>query len=231
MKAMIIPVVIGLLAGIGGGSGYSYMKASAKYVADSTRIADSVKTHADSAAHDSTGHEGADSTAHGEKPDSASLAEQAPMTPADSLRAVDAARKAGTSHAPESHAPAGASSKGAAHADAPAKLPESKAPNATPPAAKTTGMPSTTKAAASVKDARDQALQTALPEARLAKIFGAMQPKDAAKVLEQMTDGDIRAILAMMNDRQAASILTAFSAARAASITKGVVKTAGSVTP
>ncbi|AMW03988.1 hypothetical protein GEMMAAP_02345 [Gemmatimonas phototrophica] len=225
MKAMIIPIVIGLLAGIGGGSGYSYMKASAKYVADSTRIADSLKTHADSAAHDSTEHAaGEDSTAHGAA-DSTLLAEQAPMTPADSLRALEAARKAGTSHAPADHGPA---ARGAsAHAPAPAKA-ESHTSTPAPPTPK----PSTTSsAAASVKDARDQALQTALPEARLAKIFGAMAPKDAAKVLDQMTDGDVRAILAMMNDRQAAAILSAFSAGRAAAITKGAVKSPGNPTP
>ena len=45
MKPMIIPIAIGLLAGLGGGSGYAYMKASAKYVKDSTHVADSLKAH------------------------------------------------------------------------------------------------------------------------------------------------------------------------------------------
>lgn len=221
MKAMIIPIAIGLLAGLGGGSGYAYMKASAKFVADSTRIAETAKAKADSAAHDSTGHTTDADSAYAT--DSASLAEQVPMTPADSLRALEAARTSGADHAPaahaaESHAPAGKA--------APATKPsEVKAPSATAtaPAAKPAA-PNTSEAAATVKAARDQALQTALPEARLAKIFGAMAPKDAAKVLDQMTDGDIRAILAMMSDRQAAAILSTLPAARAASITKGAVK-------
>ena len=56
MKQLIIPIVIGLLAGLGGGTGYSYMKTSAKYTADSTHLADSLKAHppADSTEADST---------------------------------------------------------------------------------------------------------------------------------------------------------------------------------
>lgn len=34
MKAMLIPIAIGLLAGLGGGSGYAYMKAAATFAAD-----------------------------------------------------------------------------------------------------------------------------------------------------------------------------------------------------
>jgi hypothetical protein len=236
MKAMIIPIAIGLLAGLGGGSGYAYMQASAKFAVDSARLAEQAKAKADSAAHDSTaGHEGGE---HAPAADSVAATDAVPMTPADSLRALDAARK-GESHggASSDHAPG----KGTAAAPAPArhdpeakpaagghdapttKLSDVKVPNATPPAPKGASA-STASAAATVKDARDQALQTALPEARLAKIFGAMAAKDAAKVLDQMTDGDIRAILAMMNDRQAAAILSALPAARAAAITKGAVK-------
>jgi hypothetical protein len=218
MKAMLIPIAIGLLAGLGGGSGYAYMKASATFVADSTRRAAMAEAKADSAAHDSVGH-----AASG---DSASLAEQALMTPADSLRALEAARQSGTVHAPAVH---GAPEKGPAAvaraaAEASHAAPEAKPAPVTKPAPDAKPVASTANAAASAKAARDQALQTTLPEARLAKIFGAMTPKDAAKVLEQMTDGDIRAILAMMSDRQAAAILSTLPAARSAAITKGVVK-------
>ena len=106
MKQLIIPIVIGLLAGLGGGTGYSYMKTSAKYTADSTHLADSLKahppadsTHADSthgeashddaAAHDSVP---ADSASHGMDSPGAHEA-AAPMTPADSIRLLDAARR------------------------------------------------------------------------------------------------------------------------------------------
>ena len=58
------------------------------------------------------------------------------------------------------------------------------------------------------------------PERRLAKIFTAMQPKDAARVLEQMSDGDVQAIIAMLGDRQAAAVLANFPPQRAAVISK-----------
>jgi flagellar motility protein MotE (MotC chaperone) len=58
------------------------------------------------------------------------------------------------------------------------------------------------------------------PERRLAKIFTAMQPKDAARVLEQMSDGDVRAIIAMLGDRQAAAVLANFPPQRAAVISR-----------
>ncbi|WP_396201467.1 magnesium transporter MgtE N-terminal domain-containing protein [Gemmatimonas sp.] len=219
MKQLIIPIVIGLLAGLGGGTGYSYMKTSAKYTADSTQLADSLKahppadsTHADStdgaashgdaAAHDSVA---ADSVAHGM--DSPGVHEAAPPpTPADSIRLLDAARRAKSAPAPVART-----------------TPSVKSPTPSVANEKST----TSSAAAVVKEARDAAMSTALPEQRLAKIFSAMAAKDAAKVLDQMTDGDVRTILGMMNDRQAAAVLTAMSATRAAAITKGGGKAPG----
>lgn len=225
MKQLIIPIVIGLLAGLGGGTGYSYMKTSAKYTADSTHMADSLKahppadsTHADSthgeashddaAAHDSVP---ADSAAHGmDSPGSHEAAP--PMTPADSIRLLDAARRdlqpvsAKPASAPEPHAAPSLKSQTQTATDAKAN---------------------TAPVAGVVKDARDAALNTALPEQRLAKIFSAMAAKDAAKVLDQMTDGDVRTILGMMNDRQTAAILTSMTAVRAAAITKGGSKAPG----
>ena len=87
MKQLIIPIAIGLLAGLGGGSGYAYMKASAQYVKDSTHVADSLKAHPPADSTESAEH--ADSS-HAPAVDSAAHA--APMTPADSLRALEAAR-------------------------------------------------------------------------------------------------------------------------------------------
>jgi hypothetical protein len=214
MKQLIIPIVIGLLAGLGGGTGYSYMKTSAKYTADSTHLADSLKahpptdsTHADSTHADSTHGEASsdDAAAHDSVPthsatrgmDSPGSHEATPpMTPADSIRVLDAARRE-LKAVPETPASGNAVD---AHA---------------------------TSAATVVKAARDAALNTALPEQRLAKIFSAMAAKDAAKVLDQMTDGDVRTILGMMNDRQAAAILTSMTAVRAAAITKGGSKAPG----
>lgn len=232
MKQLIIPIVIGLLAGLGGGTGYSYMRTAAKYVADSTHLADSLKAnppadsaaaegeHGAPAAHDSAA---TDSTGHGmDLPGNHEAA--APMTPADSIRALDAARH-DAAPAADHAAPAKPAAKPAAKPDA---KPEAKAeakPAAAPPAVNPKA--NTTAAAATVKDASNSGMQTALPEQRLAKIFSAMAAKDAAKVLEQMTDTDVRSILGMMSDRQAAAILSTFSASRAAAISRGTGKAPG----
>lgn len=236
MKQLLIPIVIGVLAGLGGGSGYAYVRASAKYAVDSARIADSLKVLPVDSAAAHADRDGRDvPLADSVVADSAVLSE--PMTPADSLRALAAAREAlkSASGKPNSVSQGMAAAKAAEKtAD---KVTEKSKLTAAPAATSTTGstpsvpevrpLAGTVQAANTVKVARDEALQTALPEQRLAKIFGAMAAKDAAKVMDQMTDQDVRAILARMNDRQAAAILAAFPAARAASITKGAVKSTG----
>lgn len=264
MKQLLIPIVVGLLAGLGGGSGYAYMRASAKFAADSAHLADSLKIHpaADSSKvgseHANAGHDeqatgdSAAALAHGAPAGHDSTVDDVTLTPADSIRALEAARAALRKERGVA-APAGKTAATAGKT-AGATTGHSAAPNAAPsatptasgtlkaatagkgdakpvdahgtasPASATTSAPSvpsgTASAAALVKSARDAALNTPIPEQRLAKIFSAMSAKDAAKVLDQMTDADIRGILASMNDRQAAAILTALPAGRAAAITK-----------
>ncbi len=238
MKALIVPAVIAILAGIGGGSGYSYMRAAKKYVADSTQLADSLKAHpADSTTHDGNGHD-ADST----QADSAEVVDamaHEPMTPADSMRAVEAARaslheetKGLTDAKPVTRPtpkPSKTPSGGApphAPPNAPPKTADTHAPAAhDPPTAPPTTAPkvvatSTQVAADAVNSAKRDAMDTTLPEARLAKIFAAMKAKEAAKVLEQMNDADVRTILGIMTDKQAAAILASLPAPRAAAVTK-----------
>lgn len=238
MKKLLVPAVAAIVAGLAGGSAFSYRSAkeAAKVVA--AHVADSLAK----VAHDSTAI--ADSVAKEEHTrELAAQAEQLPLTPADSIRlaqeqptslaeathdlpnavdpkhapAPDAHKAAATATktpatkapatAAASHAPANAPktvvppNKGAAPAAPAAHAPEAHAPEAPAPAA----------------------LESALPERRIAKIFGAMASKDAAKVLEQMSDNDVRVILGMMADKQAAAILTALPAARAAAISKGEV--------
>jgi hypothetical protein len=236
MKKLLIPVLIAVLAGVGGGSGFAYMQASKAYVVDSTHLADSLKAHpatvdsAKSAAHAVT-----------EAPVLEPVVEAPPMTPADSIRALEASRtalrtatKGVTDAAQPEHAPATVPAAADKHAaPAPAAAPDKHAANA--PAKSAPAAPdahaelpkagSTTSVANIVRDARNEAMKTALPEQRLAKIFSAMSAKDAAKVMEQMPDTDVRAILAMMSDRTAAAVLTQFPAARAAAITKGAART------
>jgi hypothetical protein len=67
---------------------------------------------------------------------------------------------------------------------------------------------------------QDSASEPPLPEGRLAKIFGSMQPRDAARVLEQMDDQDIVVILGMLNDRQAAAVLSNLAPQRAAAVSR-----------
>ncbi len=197
MKQLIIPIVIAILAGVGGGSGFAYMRASKAFVADSSQRADSVKANPPTkvAEHDST-------AAHAPHESVATVSVPTPaheeLTPADSIRALVAARATLKSE-----------TKGLADAKpvAPTKVDASAEPHAL------------------VKPlVKIEVLQASLPEQRLAKIFGAMQAKEASKVLEQMTDGDVRTILSMMSDRQAAAILTSFSPQRAAVISKGAVR-------
>jgi hypothetical protein len=221
MKQLILPIVIGLLAGLGGGSGYAYMKASAKFVADSTKYAE--KAAADSAARDSVVK---DSLARLAPPAPHDDALANPLTPADSIRALLAARDAlqgaGAPHVTPSTAKHGDATKPPAaggHDDhAPAPAGKGAAP-AAPKAA-----PTTPETVVAVQGAREEALLDPIPEQRLAKIFAAMPAKEAAKVLDQMSDKDVRAILGMMNDRQAAAILPLLPPGRAAAITRGAPK-------
>lgn len=231
MKQLILPIAIGLLAGLGGGSGYAYMKASSQFVADSTRFAE--KAAADSAARDSVVRDSlarlAPAPAHA---DSAG----ALLTPADSIRALLAAREAlhdagaprpaaPTTKEAEAVRPPAAGGHGDDHAAPSAAAKGAPAPGGhAAPAAKPTLANSIPETVAAVQGAREEALQAPLPEQRLAKIFAAMPPKDAAKVLDQMSDKDVRSILGMMSDRQAASILTLLPPARAASVTRGAPK-------
>jgi hypothetical protein len=57
-------------------------------------------------------------------------------------------------------------------------------------------------------------------ERRLAKVFTAMDVKQAAKVLEHMTDGDVEIILGYVGPRQAASIMSALPPERVATLSK-----------
>ncbi len=249
MKKLLLPVLIAVLAGVGGGSGFAYMRASKAFVADSVQRADSLKAHPP-AAYDSSAH--GDSASHAERHDSLPVVEPLPPTPADSIRAVEAARASlhevtkglpnatpttAATHAEPAHEVAKGAAKGAAKGEAvtsepakgvPAKTEVTKA-ELTKGTNGETGKPGTSTAAVAnrVRDARNDALNTALPQQRLAKIFAAMSAKDAAKVMDQMSEVDAREILSLMNDRSAAAVLAQFTAARAAAITKGATRAAG----
>ena len=57
-------------------------------------------------------------------------------------------------------------------------------------------------------------------ERRLAKVFTAMEPKQAAKVLQHMADSDVQIILGYVGPRQAASIMAELPPERVATLSK-----------
>lgn len=65
-------------------------------------------------------------------------------------------------------------------------------------------------------------------ERRLAKVFTAMEPKQAAKVLQHMQDADVQIILGYVGPRQAASIMAELPPERVATLSKMAMQTKGS---
>jgi hypothetical protein len=55
---------------------------------------------------------------------------------------------------------------------------------------------------------------------RVARIYSAMEPRDAAKILEQWSDEEVVQVLSAMKERDAARILNAMSVEKAASVLK-----------
>ena len=64
-------------------------------------------------------------------------------------------------------------------------------------------------------------------ERRLAKVFTAMEPKQAAKVLQHMQDSDVQIILGYVGPRQAASIMAELPPERVAALSKMAIQTKG----
>jgi flagellar motility protein MotE (MotC chaperone) len=242
IKSLVLPAVLALVVGLAGSAGYAVMHARTEHAAQLATLDDIAKAYADSVAADSA-H--ADSL-HGDAAHADSLhADSLLDTPADSIRALLAAREA------DSHAPAGGDTHAASHSgggashDAPATTilgAGAKDEAHTTEAAKATADSAKPRddfaaAANAATRAIAESANETIPEKRLAKIFSAMSPRDAAKVLEQMSDGDVRTILALMGDRQAAAVLAQLPASRAAVITIGrlprptTVPDSGSTTP
>ena len=59
--------------------------------------------------------------------------------------------------------------------------------------------------------------------ARLAKIFGAMEAREAAAILQNLKDGEVQAILIHMSNRKVAEILGEFEPERAAALSRIVL--------
>ena len=95
--------------------------------------------------------------------------------------------------------------------------------------ARAAAAPATSGAARSGAAATPVTRDTAgiVKERRLAKIFAAMQAKDAARVLQQMDDNDVGVVLGYLAERQAAAILGNFPPERAAQIGRQSLRSPG----
>ncbi len=220
MKKLIVPLAIALLSGIGSGTAFTVIQASRK--ADADAVVARMRADSISAAVEDSVSRLADAQDPGIANDSStedSAAHKDIVTPAESLRAVAAGKtstaKATKSNTAETRLAAAPAASVSADKQSTASTKAQSEPRGTGAQSRTVD-----EALAAVKAAQNDARSTVLPEERLAKIFTAMQAKDAARVLGQMEDRDIRKVLSLMNDRQVAAILAALPAERAAAVVR-----------
>jgi hypothetical protein len=88
-------------------------------------------------------------------------------------------------------------------------------------AAKAVGNSPAPKTSAAAKAVTDSIVDAS--ERRIAKVFTAMDAKQAAKVLEHMTDADVQVILGYVGPKQAAAIMVQLPPERAAKLGKAAM--------
>ena len=88
-------------------------------------------------------------------------------------------------------------------------------------AAKAVGVEPPKKTSAAAKAMTDSIVDAS--ERRIAKVFTAMDAKQAAKVLEHMTDADVQVILGYVGPKQAAAIMVQLPPERAAKLGKAAM--------
>ena len=217
MIRMILFVVVGLLAGLGAGTGIAVLKAKSAFASESARrakiVADSLEEHANADAKKGTGEK----AVHAAPADSATPTEATAPTISEPVTAKPSAQATEVAHrASRKTAPTETVTPGAGQAE----------PNATAAAGGGERVPAASVPApvhAPVTSAASKSEDGAQPK-RISKIFAAMPPKDAAKVLTQMDDADVHLILGALGDKQAAAILQNFPAERAAAISKKAMR-------
>ena len=194
MIRLIIFAVVGLVVGLGGGSGLSIMKAKKVAAAahDSTTKGDSTRAEAKRSG------EGPETPSVGEAKEHGSASTDVSSADSAALTAHVAEPKHEGTTAP------------------PANSHESS-----PNAAKLVGAAPST--ASALKAPAGDSSKAAAP-GRIAKIFAAMSAKDAARVLEKLDDSDVQTVLSGLNDKQAAAILSGFPAERAAAISRAAIR-------
>jgi hypothetical protein len=204
MLKLVMPFLVGLLAGLGGASAMVITRAK---------------------------HAAAEQVAAAPAPGKASRDSAAPKAPADTQHAApqdaphDAPRQTPQPPAPAAAVaapalpPAPAITR-AAEPDAPAEEPHAAAAVPTAAAKPATRRATRDAGAAIVGKVGGQGSA----EQRLAKVFASMPARDAARILEQMDDRDVRAILGHVADRQVAAIMASFPPARAAALGRAALR-------
>ena len=204
MKPVLF-AILGLVLGLGGGAAMAVMKARTSFAEYDARRAKVVADSIELAAHPAAPGDSAQVAAAG-----------------DSAHAADAPAADGAGDTP--HGPT-----------SPADVPNA---TSTPAGESRESPPARHRAVATVESHGGTRptgrlplpkpivpVATASPGAdKVARIFGAMQPKEAAKVLEQLTDSEVHDILSSLNEKQAAALLQAMPAPRAAAISKLALK-------
>jgi hypothetical protein len=234
MIRMILFVVVGLLAGLGAGTGFAVLKAKSAFAAESSRrakvVADSLAEHAAGDAKKvadkeqvlATPTDSATSATHDEAaaPLStepvASKPKDEPVASKPRADPVASKAKEEPRETPHNVAPTTTVAQGAGMAKPTATAPAGAAEQTPAVSGPAPLRPPVTSAASKSED-------IAQPK-RISKIFAAMPPKDAAKVLMQMDDTDVHLILDALGDKQAAAILQNFPADRAAAISKRAMR-------
>ena len=129
---------------------------------------------------------------------------------------------AGVAPAAAVHAPADTMPRAAVPAtpkkDSTVHAPDAKSVVA---AAKAVGVEPPKKTSAAAKAMTDSIVDAS--ERRIAKVFTAMDAKQAAKVLEHMTDADVQVILGYVGPKQAAAIMVQLPPERAAKLGKAAM--------
>jgi hypothetical protein len=218
MKRLILPFAIALGLSLGITTGIAYVRKPAPVAhppvkTDSTKV-DSAKlaAHSDSVGAPETAGAGHDSVA------------SAPVTPPP---APPGTPPAVTPPAVDPHkAPNVAAQTGHDAAKAPVTH-EAKGPLTVPVKTASADAPNAPGKTQEKKTSAGREVHRATPdsavEKRLAKVFAAMQSKDAARVLMQMDDADVQTILASLNGKQQAAILGSFPAPRAAKLAQSAL--------
>ena len=101
-----------------------------------------------------------------------------------------------------------------------AAMESTAAPTVTPPKAAGKAAATTQKPAAAPTTPAPADSVVEASERRLAKVFTAMEPKQAAKVLQHMEDADVQVILGYVGPKQAASIMAELPPERVAALSK-----------